>query len=405
MRIHGEDRLTASDQAVYEMLLALAREDGIDKDWHRVPVGDIRKFLGLEKHLDRVVESLDRIAGTLVSYDLRGDEFRRRGKFPLAIYEMSESLKSSTAVLEYMIPPPIRRLVKNSKSYARLEIGAFPRFKSKYTARLYPRLALRAGYDEPLRKPWTIDPQQLADEMGFPYTVWNYRHFKRDCLDKILKDISESVTRFSVAMEEVSGAGRGRPIRALVFRMSSLGKALEESRYIPLTKPQLERLAGEDGVHGRDEMPSVSVVGRAMTYAGESAEDLMDAWRAALDRAKSYHGGGPEAVGFDDTWLLYVLKTKGADEAFKQWLQRLPEGKPLDVTRTPVLPPPPPSFRRPVLAPPVVPEAKDVLDDLEGVDTFEPVVVNDPFDYLDSVPAPQPSAAPEDDVLDDLIPF
>jgi hypothetical protein len=131
----------------------------------------------------------------------------------------------------------------------------------------------------------------------------------------------------------------------------------------------------------------------------------MDAWRAALDRAKSYHGGGPEAVGFDDTWLLYVLKTKGADEAFKQWLQRLPEGKPLDVTRTPVLPPPPPSFRRPVLAPPVVPEAKDVLDDLEGVETFEPVVVNDPFDYLDSVPAPQPSAAPEDDVLDDLIPF
>ncbi|WP_181168898.1 replication initiation protein [Mesorhizobium sp. B2-4-17] len=417
MRVSGEDRLTAHDQAVYEQMLAFARDDGIEKDWHSIAVGDIQAFIGVD-HVDRMVESLNRIAGTLVSYDIGGRDFRKRGRFPLAIFEVTEDLRSSAAVLEYMIPPPVRRLILESSSYAKLEINAFPWFKSKYTARLYPRLALRAGYDAKLRKAWTVRPRELADELGYPYKIWNYAHFRRDCLDRVLDDIATEVRRFSVRVDEVHGTGRGRPVETLAFQTSEVAKDLREVQASPILRSEKDKLQAPDHAHQPDELPSASAVSRAMTLTGKSADELATAWRSALDRAKAFNGGGgPAASGAQEAWLLHPLKHEGADAAFGAWISASAKDAPLVTARA--VPPRPPVLsrlaRRPTDAQPQQVEPAPVPFSVEASRTpvvvvdepgykrtsypaqrvappravpAAPVIVDDPFDHLDDLPTP-----------------
>jgi hypothetical protein len=381
------------------MMLAVARDEGIDKDWHRIEVGDIQKYVDVD-HVDRVIESLNRIAGTLVTYELKDTEFRKRGKFPLAIYEVTESLRNSTATLEYMIPPPVRRLVRESKSYALLEIRAFPRFTSKYTARLYPRLALRAGYDHQLRHPWTIDVKQLAEELGYPFRKWNYRHFRRDCLDRVLDDLLLYVHRFNVEIDEVKGRGRGRPVEKLSFRIGGLTKRLPEARSTKLTRTQAHSIRyPHSGLQSR-ELPTVPTMGRAVSLTGRPPEELDRMWREVVARAKAFDGkGGPDAYGAQDAWLLASLNREGADAAFGEWVRQLQKGS--------FAPPPPappmPAFHAkapaPVAAPPIVPDE----DDFAGLPASEPVIVDDPWDYIESLRGEGPDVL--DDLAADAIPF
>ena len=79
MEFIGPDRLTARDQALYQLMLAVAREKGIGKDFHQIDVRAIRKFLRARRwstkrsadcRLDRVCESIDRLSGTVVRYQI-----------------------------------------------------------------------------------------------------------------------------------------------------------------------------------------------------------------------------------------------------------------------------------------------------------------------------------------------
>lgn len=148
MRIEGADNLTARDQAVYEYLLAQARADGIENGVHTLALGDVLAFLGINDS-DRLWQSLERIAGTLVSYDIRNGG-RRRAKFSLLSIALDEAVMAGMSLVRYEVPALVRETILAERSFAMLEINAFPKFRSRYTARLYPRLALRAGQAEAL---------------------------------------------------------------------------------------------------------------------------------------------------------------------------------------------------------------------------------------------------------------
>ena len=98
IRVVGPDDLTARDQAVYEFLLATARAKGMEKEKHTVPLKKVMEYLDVDS-VERVVESLDRIARTVVKYDLRDDEMRRRGWLHLIQAEVTEDLGTGKADL------------------------------------------------------------------------------------------------------------------------------------------------------------------------------------------------------------------------------------------------------------------------------------------------------------------
>jgi hypothetical protein len=331
MRFVKDDRLTAHDHAVYEAMLTTARAEGIRKETHRIAVADLMGNVGV-RHIDRIVESLDRIADVRVSYDFDDGV----GKFSLAWFEI-KGLRSGSAVLSYSIPPAVREAIFESKSYAVLELSAFAGFKSRYTARLYPRLALRAGYHPKFRGPWIIDPKKLADELGYRYKAWNYRHFTRDVLDPVLKDIADSVHRFAVQMGPPNrGKGRGSPVTEIVFLMSDMSKDLREVRAAYLSASEEAAVTKADAVHAAGELPSAADVAKAATLTGRSAVEISEGWRLALDSAKASPNRRLPGVEMQGGLLLLFLHDDGVDVAFRQWIAAVERTKEALATRKPI---------------------------------------------------------------------
>ena len=359
MRVVGDDVMTAHDVALYEFLLAHARANGIDKESHEVSPKDMMRFLEV-RHVDRIVESLERITRTVVRYDFRDEEVRRRGAMPLILAELTEDLRSGTATLTYAIPAPIRRVVLAARDFAMLEINAFAQFSCRYTGRLYQRLALRAGMDEPLRRPWEITPRQLAEELGFPLEKdgsLHYATFIRRCLKPALNDIDLHVERFSVRMDEVRGTGRGRPVEKLVFVTSGTRKRFEETKAAYLSSRGVAAIRADDPRHESFELPGTLAIGRAVTRTGLDEFTLNEGWRDVLAKAKANPNG--DIGGMQGGFLLSVLRKNGVGAAFGMWADMLPT-KPIAAVPNPMMKRTPPSKPSPAL-----------------------VIVDDPFDAID----------------------
>ena len=301
MRIVGDDNLTASDAAVYELLLTWARHCGLSLESHEIPFSVLKSYLEVPSarkrgenrtcRTDDLVAGLHRLSKTLVKYDVRDDEFRRRGTVPLVLAEVRESLLDGAATVSYTIPPHIRRLMLESRSYGKLELRAFAHFRCRYTARLYQRLALRAGYDKELLKPWEIAPHKLAEDLGFKWSGrFRYADFRRFCLDPMRWDMEAHVRRFSVRVEEVlaEASGRGRrPIALLRFHIMPEAPKLQTLVAGPMTAEEVRRVREDDLVLAASQIPSPGAIARTVQYLERrrTAVALSDAWRAALDEA------------------------------------------------------------------------------------------------------------------------
>ncbi|WP_457090589.1 hypothetical protein [Microvirga sp. P5_D2] len=342
MRIVGDDYLTASDAAIYELLLTWARHCGLNLESHEIPFSIVKSYLEVpskKKHgetrtvrTDDLVAGLHRLSKTLVKYDVRNDEFRSRGTVPLVLAEVRESLLDGAATVSYTIPPHIRRLMLESRSYGKLELRAFAHFRCRYTVRLYQRLALRAGYDKELLKPWEIAPQQLARELGFKWSgKFRYADFRRFCLDPIRWDMEAHVRRFSVRVEEVlaEASGRGRrPIALLRFHITPETPKLATLVSGSMTAEEVRRVREHDLVLSASQIPSPGAVARTIQFLERrhTAVALSDAWRAALDEALDgvlrHDGRAPTEDDLHGESLLQVIENVGTDEAFFAWAQR-----------------------------------------------------------------------------------
>jgi hypothetical protein len=395
MRIIGDDNLTAGDAAIYELLLTWARDRGLNLEKHEIPFNVVKSYMEVpstntEKRkrgenktvrTDDLVAGLHRLSTTLVRYDVRDEEFRRRGTVPLVLAKLKESLEDGTALVSYTIPAHIRRLMLESRSYGKLELRAFPHFRCRYTARLYQRLALRAGYDKELIRPWEIAPQKLAEEIGFKWTgKFRYADFCRFCLDPMRWDMEAHVRRFSVRVEEVlaDASGRGRrPIALLRFHLTPEAPKLQTLAAGSMTSEQVREVRKGDLVLATEQIPSAGAVARAIHHLGyrHTAVFLSDAWRAALDEALDgvlrADAKAPTEADLHGESLLQVLENVGTDEAFFAWAQRTDHtGRFLrrieSLTPEAVVPPKPPASREERRRELAHKDATQILDRLKG---------------------------------------
>lgn len=321
MRFVGEDRLTARDQAVYEFLVANARHAGIDRDAHAVRLGDLMAYVS-ETTPERIADSLERLTRTLVRYDLRHETTRVYGAMPFIIAQVTEDLLEGMATLEYTIPAPVRHAILAATHYTMLEINAFAGFSSRYSGRLYQRLALRTG------RTWEVEPLELAKALNYRPAeeglLWAY--FWRRCLEPALADIAEHVQAFSVSFDPgkdlVRGRGRGRPVEKIRFRVSAVHQRWIDLKAAPLHRNAWHQAKLPDALHSDEELPSTLAIGKAKTATGWSEFDLLHGWRAMLDRVKK-DPRGKAATGLEAWLLLRVLKDDGADAAFAFWAQAM----------------------------------------------------------------------------------
>ncbi|MBZ9798726.1 replication initiation protein [Mesorhizobium sp. ES1-4] len=329
------DVLTAKDKALYEMMLAYARMDGIEKPRHSIAVADLSKFVDV-KNLDRLVESLERISDVKVTYDFVEDGERCCSKHQLIVSEVREQLSTGVAHLSYSIPEAIRKVILASRDYAMLEINAFSKFKCRYTSMLYQRLAYRAGMDAAVRKPWAIEPAKLAEELGYPMKNFSFGVFRRDVLLPALADMaSPNITRFTVKMDAPRGSGRGRSVKMITFRVTDTWKRMEERRAATLSPQGMKAIRQADATLGHDELPSNAVVARAVTATGIDEITLSDGWRAAYERAKA-DPKGEAFPGLESWMLLDAVKKSGVGAGFYMFAEAAAEASVIPTNRLPV---------------------------------------------------------------------
>lgn len=323
LRIIGEDILTAQDAALYELMLANARNEGIDRDRHTLRMPDVLSFLRV-RHTDRVLDSLERLTRTVVRYDIATSETRRRAPISMISAEIVDDLKTGTSVLSYEIPRSVREIFLAARQYTMLEIAAFARFSSRYAGRLYQRLALRAGMDGDHGKLWKIEPKELAEQLGYPTSDDGGLHlgsFMRRCVEPAVADVQQHVERFTFAMDVIRGAGRGRPIEKLVFRISGVTKPIEHMRSAHLSSVEMRVVRSDEPTLDPSDLPSTLVVGKAVTATGVGAVTLSDEWRTFILAAKADPFGSVDG-NIQNCNVISKLRSTGVGDAFTDWVEQ-----------------------------------------------------------------------------------
>ena len=328
---YPKDVLQPLDSALFEFLMISCKlqSQSLEREEYRVPMSDVLAYLQTNR-LSRVLEGLENLRETLVQYDFVADGWQRKGKMFLLAADLSKSLETGEEFVNVILHPAVKQCYLASTSFTRLEINAFRHFKSRYTARLYPRLAYIAGLDPHFRKPLVIAPEQLARELNFPLGddgKLHYGHFKSRCLKPVLKDLERFVQRFKVRFDDESdrASGRGRPRKTIKFEIASVArKNLAEERGVRLLKEDFDAANAADDKHSHDELPSAGLISKAAGRLGKSVLDLSNAWRATLDAAKGNRAGAtPE--GIPHSYLLGELDARGVGAAFKLWCELLAE--------------------------------------------------------------------------------
>ena len=351
MRIVGDDRLTARDQAVYQLMLAVARERGIENDFHQIDTRSVARFLRarqrseqpcIDARLARLRESVERLSCTIVRYGHRNSYGGAYAPGPLVKAAIHEDPVSGKAILDFSLADATKHAISTSRSYTWLELDAFAGFRSRYTPRLYQHLALRAGYDGTLGKQWKLAPAELARLLNYrPGAGGTFRasSFERRCLGPALADISREVRGFRVSCERRKEAVRGAPVEMFVFDIVPRIKPLHHHKAADVPA-HLAPLAAA-GRHSADHLPSRLVLGRAQTLTGHSAEALHEGWQVALERANA----DPQVEcieGLPGYVLLQTIRWQDADRAFAAWVEAVRHHgsmpAPVRIVLTPVTP-------------------------------------------------------------------
>lgn len=352
MRVVGKDRLTARDHALYEGLVARAQEAGIAAPAHTVPLADLMRYLGTDE-IGRLKDSFERLAGTTVTYSSNDGTREKCGWLHLLteIHLDHHRRSPEKSTVTYTLPATVRQMLAEPSSYAKVELLAYPGFTCRYTPRLYPRLALRAGYSHevagfgmPLK--WEVEPKALAEEIGYPTDPFRFANFERDCLGPVMDDIKGNVRRFTASCELKRGSGRGRPVEAVVFKFTKARSLLAESQRRDLTSEQKARIAAPDHEHDASELPSDVVIAKACSMLRRDSDEISLGYRHALSRAKADPSAalGHGVMGGD---LLWARTNLGADGAFEIWANAQTPGKEIP---SPDRPSPGPAAKAPAAA-------------------------------------------------------
>ncbi|OHV83684.1 replication initiation protein [Rhizobium sp. LCM 4573] len=301
------EAMTAMSAALYEYLMARARPKLKDNETCRVPFADAKAYLQIEK-TSRLREYMSALSSTWVSYDfLESTEgFQKIGR-RVQLMNCSEVISpTQERFIEIEMFPSVRKAILAAEIYTHLELGAFPRFSSKYTQRLYPKLALMSGRDQ--RPPMRWTPEELAEQLGWRPDTWKFGNFEARVLKPVIADIQEHVRRFEITCEYVRGSGRGHPVSEIVITVGKAISTEDEMRLADMTKSTrtiVRRIASEAAVDFATQMPNETVLRRAATRLGKPVTEIATMWTEA----------------FADEAIMAKLEREGLIAAFESWVR------------------------------------------------------------------------------------
>ncbi len=325
--------MSAKSHALYEYLMASARTRIATTEVHSVPFADAMAYLDTPR-ADRIRDYLDAISSTFVSYDFtEQDGTRRASRGRIQLLQCEEVEKpTGERDIEFRMHPTVRKVILAATQYAHLEVAAFARFRCKYSARLYPKLAYVAGLDE--QHPLVYKPEDLAEELGWvgKQGKFHWGHFEADVLKPAMDDMfgaadgssAQKVRRFVADYELRRAARRGRPVEAIVFNVGKAKKHLAENQKADIDPTERNRIRAwfdRARLDPSTETPNEELLAQAAAKLDVGILLIAERWIATMALVKEDPDILIGSLGLlTGRQILTAIAEGGVREGFTKWL-------------------------------------------------------------------------------------
>lgn len=194
--------LTLTDRRIYNLLLENAW-DSIDKAViHTIGKARLR---GSHNSNDRIGESIERLMAAIVKVKVTKDGEKRIERVQLLGGNVE--YETPDGMLHYEIPPRLRRIIKHSTIFARLQKEVMFALSSKYALTLYEMVQKRGNLIYRSSEDFSID--ELRGVLGVPkgkLTTWS------NLYNRAIKRAVEEVNQLSDHIVEVEPLKTGRRV-------------------------------------------------------------------------------------------------------------------------------------------------------------------------------------------------
>ena len=210
--------LTLTDRRIYNQLLENAW-DAIDKPVvHTIPKSLLR---GSHNSNDRVGESVERLMSSIVRVAVVWDGEPAVERIQLLGGNIEQT--RSDGMLHYEIPARLRKIIRNSTIFARLQRDVMFALSSKYALTLYEMVQKRGNLRHRSEEVFTLD--QLRGVLGVPrgkLTEW--ANLNNRAIKPAVAEVS-ALSDYMVEMEPMKSGRRVTSVRLRWWRKDGQGEA------------------------------------------------------------------------------------------------------------------------------------------------------------------------------------
>lgn len=206
--------LTLTQRRAYNVLLAHAYDDLLKKTSHRMPVGDLCKYLAFgsnnTKHLK---DALRGLVGIKVEWNILGAD--RQQTWGVAALLAEVSIKDGFCYWEYS--STLRKLLYSPSIYARINLSLQNKFNSKHSLILYENVFHYFRKDDGCGEtPW-IEVAKMRKLFGIKPK--EYKQFKA-FNNAVIKRSVEEVNQVTDMLVSVEYRKKGRSVAAIKFHVT-----------------------------------------------------------------------------------------------------------------------------------------------------------------------------------------
>lgn len=298
--------LTLADRRIYNQLLENAW-DAIEKPvTHVIAKSDLR---GSHNSNDRVGASIERLMASIVKINVMRDGEPAIERVQLLGGNVETARRDG--LLEYEIPHRLRRIIKDSTVFARLQREVMFALSSKYALTLYEMVQKRGNLRWKSSEKFTLE--EMRGVLGVPkgkLTSWS--NLKLRAIDPAVEEVS-ALSDYIVEVEPVKTGRRVTHVELRWWRKDAGGEA------------KVER-----------ELQFASVGRKERTKAARPRPDWLDARGAAL-RSETYETAKLRFPGYDiyfcegawREWAAGKPAARDPDKAYLAFFKTYAENNPI----------------------------------------------------------------------------
>lgn len=229
-----QGKLTLVGRKAFNLLLANAMEQGVERDWYEIEIGELAKDIRYDSNdIKRLETTLNEMQRTLVKWNaletINDETVPVRDSVQLlgAVRLIGGVAADGTRVtavarsVRYQFDPRVKQRLLVPEVYARINLQLQATFKSAFALAMYEQLiryrsnVATDGWAYTVKLPWR---EWRSLILGGDYSAMyeTYKYFGRDVLTKSLKELNE---RVSDQEFEVLVFKEGRQISDLQFRL------------------------------------------------------------------------------------------------------------------------------------------------------------------------------------------